>query len=45
MKVKKNRLETLRMIISSQQMGSQEELLGALQAAQVGGLLPSAHGA
>ena len=45
MKVKKNRLETLRMIISSQQMGSQEELLGALQAAQVGGLLPSARGA
>lgn len=31
MKVKKSRLETLRMIISSQQMGSQEELLGALQ--------------
>jgi transcriptional regulator of arginine metabolism len=31
MKVKKNRLETLRLIISSQQMGSQEELLGALQ--------------
>jgi len=31
MKTKKNRLETLRMIISSQQMGSQEELLQALQ--------------
>ena len=31
MKVKKDRLETLRMIISSQQMGSQEELLNALQ--------------
>lgn len=31
MKVKKNRLETLRMIISSQELGSQEELLNALQ--------------
>ena len=31
MKTKNNRLETLRMIISSRQMGSQEELLGALQ--------------
>ena len=31
MKIKKNRLETLRMIISSQELGSQEELLGALQ--------------
>jgi transcriptional regulator of arginine metabolism len=31
MKVKNNRLETLRMIISSQQLGSQEELLSALQ--------------
>lgn len=31
MKTKKNRLDTLRMIISSQQMGSQEELLQALQ--------------
>lgn len=31
MKVKKNRLETLRMIISSQELGSQDELLDALQ--------------
>ena len=31
MKVKNNRLEALRLIISSQQMGSQEELLQALQ--------------
>ena len=31
MKVKNNRLEALRMIISSQQLGSQEELLTALQ--------------
>lgn len=31
MKVKNNRLETIRMIISSQEMGSQEELLSALQ--------------
>lgn len=31
MKVKKNRLETLRMIISSREMGSQDELLAALQ--------------
>ena len=31
MKVKKNRLETLRMIISSQELGNQEELLIALQ--------------
>jgi len=31
MKIKKSRLETLRMIISSQQMGSQDELLQALQ--------------
>lgn len=31
MKVKKNRLETLRLIISSQELGSQEELLTALQ--------------
>ena len=31
MKVKNNRLEALRLIISSQQMGSQEELLNALQ--------------
>ena len=31
MKVKNNRLEALRMIISSQQLGSQEELLAALQ--------------
>ena len=31
MKIKNNRLETLRMIISSQEMGSQEELLSALQ--------------
>ena len=31
MKDKKNRLEALRLIISSQQMGSQEELLNALQ--------------
>lgn len=31
MKIKKDRLETLRMIISSQEMGSQEELLKALQ--------------
>lgn len=32
MKVKKDRLETLRMIISSREMGSQDELLNALQA-------------
>ena len=32
MKVKNNRLEALRLIISSQQFGSQEELLTALQA-------------
>lgn len=31
MKTKNNRLETLRMIISSQELGSQEELLSALQ--------------
>jgi transcriptional regulator of arginine metabolism len=31
MKVKNNRLEALRLIISSQQLGSQEELLAALQ--------------
>jgi transcriptional regulator of arginine metabolism len=31
MKIKNNRLEALRMIISSQQLGSQEELLDALQ--------------
>lgn len=31
MKEKNSRLETLRMIISSQQLGSQEELLAALQ--------------
>ena len=31
MKVKNNRLEALRLIISSQQMGSQDELLSALQ--------------
>ena len=31
MKVKNNRLESLRLIISSQQMGSQDELLAALQ--------------
>ena len=31
MKVKNNRLEALRMIISSQELGSQEELLYALQ--------------
>lgn len=31
MKEKNNRLEALRMIISSQQLGSQEELLSALQ--------------
>ena len=31
MKVKNNRLEALRLIISSQQLGSQDELLGALQ--------------
>lgn len=31
MKIKKNRLETLRMIISSQELGSQDELLNALQ--------------
>ena len=31
MKVKNNRLEALRLIISSQQLGSQEELLMALQ--------------
>lgn len=31
MKVKNNRLEALRLIISSQQLGSQEELLQALQ--------------
>ena len=31
MKVKNNRLEALRLIISSQQMGSQDELLVALQ--------------
>lgn len=31
MKTKKDRLDTLRMIISSQEMGSQEELLTALQ--------------
>lgn len=30
MKIKKNRLETLRMIISSQELGSQDELLEAL---------------
>jgi transcriptional regulator of arginine metabolism len=31
MKVKTNRLEALRLIISSQQLGSQDELLNALQ--------------
>lgn len=31
MKVKKDRLDTLRMIISSQELGSQDELLSALQ--------------
>ena len=31
MKVKNNRLEALRLIISSQQLGSQDELLAALQ--------------
>ncbi len=31
MKVKNNRLETLRMLISSRELGSQEELLSALQ--------------
>ena len=31
MKIKNNRLEALRLIISSQQLGSQEELLSALQ--------------
>ena len=31
MKIKNNRLEALRLIISSQQLGSQEELLAALQ--------------
>ena len=31
MKIKNNRLEALRLIISSQQLGSQEELLTALQ--------------
>ena len=31
MKAKKNRLDTLRMIISSQELGSQEELLEALK--------------
>ena len=31
MKIKNNRLEALRMIIASQQLGSQEELLEALQ--------------
>ena len=31
MKVKTNRLESLRLIISSQQLGSQDELLNALQ--------------
>ena len=31
MKIKNDRLEALRMIISSQQLGSQEELLAALQ--------------
>lgn len=31
MKTKNNRLETLRMIISSRELGSQEELLSALQ--------------
>lgn len=31
MKVKNNRLEAIRLIISTQQMGSQEELLNALQ--------------
>ena len=31
MKVKNNRLEALRLIISSQQLGSQDELLNALQ--------------
>lgn len=31
MKIKKNRLETLRMIISSQELGSQDGLLEALQ--------------
>lgn len=31
MKIKKNRLETLRMLISSRELGSQDELLDALQ--------------
>ncbi|MGM9698989.1 MAG: arginine repressor [Prevotella sp.] len=31
MRIKKDRLDTLRMIISSREMGSQEELLAALQ--------------
>ena len=31
MRIKKDRLETLRMIISSREMGSQEVLLAALQ--------------
>ena len=31
MKTKNNRLEALRMIISSRELGSQEELLNALQ--------------
>ena len=31
MKSKKDRLETLRLIISSQEMGNQEELLAALR--------------
>ena len=31
MKIKKNRLEAIRLIISSQQLGSQEELMDALQ--------------
>ena len=31
MKIKNNRMEALRMIISSQEMGSQEELLQALK--------------
>ena len=31
MKIKKNRLDTLRMLISSRELGSQEEVLAALQ--------------
>ena len=31
MKVKKDRLETIRLIVSNQEIGSQEELLGELR--------------